>query len=284
MPFHLEEFENQRAAISASGWRGRLRTGDPLLGIWIASGSPSVVELMSLTGADWLIIDAEHSAQSIPGIIDQLRAAEGGPTFTVVRTPSRDPLELGRLLDAGARGLMVPMVESADQANDVVAALRYPPRGRRGVGGGFARATRWNEISGYLGRAEETHLLIAQIETVASVEAIAQIASADGVDAVFIGPADLAASAGHLGEPGHPEVRALIEHGIAEAIGVGAVVGVNAFDPSDARRYLELGARILGVSADVTLLATAANALLAALRGPKSIEEKEGRRNEPKEG
>lgn len=267
MPVRLAEFEAGRPALSASQWREELRAGGPLLGLWIASGSATVAELLGVSGPDWVLIDTEHSAQSLEGIVAQLRALESAPTFTVVRAPSKDLLELGRLLDAGVRGLMVPMVESADDARDVVAATRYPPYGRRGVGGAFARATRWNGVSDYLAAAQSAHSVIVQVESMAGIEAVGEIVRVDGVDAVFIGPADLAASASLLGQPRHADVQALVDQAIRIVRNAGGVAGVNAFELDDVARYRAAGASFFGISADVTLLARGAADLLGGVRG-----------------
>jgi 4-hydroxy-2-oxoheptanedioate aldolase len=252
--------------MSATQWRQRLAEGRTMLGLWLTTGSTTVAELIGSSGADWIVIDAEHSPQTLPGIGDQLRALEVSPAFTVVRAPSKDPLEIGRLLDLGARGVMVPMIESADDVAAVVRAARFAPGGRRGVGGGFARATRWNDVADYLGRADEAHALILQIESVAGVDAIDEILAAGGVDAVFVGPADLAASAGHLGQPRDPEVQALVDRVLTAARSRRVIAGVNAFDPADVVRYHEKGARLLAVSADVTLLRRGSTEMVAALR------------------
>lgn len=263
MPLRLDEFEAASPALAARTWRERLAGGDVLLGLWVVSSSPTVAEILGASGADWIIIDAEHSTNPLPAIVDQLRALAASSPFAVVRAASKDPLELARLLDAGAPGLMVPMVESREQAEAVVQATRYPPRGRRGVGGGFARATRWTGISDYIPRAEETFSLIVQIESLAGIQALDEILDVDGVDGIFIGPADLAASLGHLGNPRHPDVQAAVEGAIRRAVEVGAVAGVNAFGVPDALRYRGAGAQLLAVGADVTLLTSGSAGLLA---------------------
>jgi 4-hydroxy-2-oxoheptanedioate aldolase len=266
MSLPLDEFEARLPAVGASEWRRRLAADETMLGLWLAAGSATVAEILGSSGADWFIIDAEHSPQTLPEIVHQLRALEAARVFTVVRASSKDPLVLGRLLDLGARGVMVPMVETAEEATAVVAATRYPPRGRRGVGTGFARGSRWNGIADYLARAEDAQSLIVQIETVAGIHAVGDIVEVDGVDAIFIGPADLAASAGLPGQPRHPDVQRLIERAIAAVRAKAKVAGVNAFDAGDVHRYRRLGARLFGIGADVTILRTGACDLLAGLR------------------
>lgn len=263
MQVRLDQFEDAAPNLSARGFRRKLAAGESLIGLWVVSASPTAAEIVGSCGADWVIIDAEHSPNTVTDVVAQLRALTGSSAFVVIRAPSKDPLELGRLLDAGARGLMVPMVESAAEAEAVVAATLYPPRGRRGVGGGFARATRWTGISDYLRRAEESFSLIVQIESMAGIGELEEILSVDGIDGVFFGPADLAASLGHLGEPRHPDVQAAIEAAIRATVDGGGIAGVNAFAVDDAFRYRAVGAQLLAVGSDVTLLAGAGAELVA---------------------
>jgi 4-hydroxy-2-oxoheptanedioate aldolase len=271
VPVRLDDFDAARPAIGALEWRRRLAAGETSLGVWLTAGSPVVAELLGASGADWIIVDAEHSAQTLPDIAQQLRALEASPVFVVVRAPSRDPLDISRLLDLGARGVMVPMIESAEHAARAIAAARYPPDGRRGVGAAFARAARWGEVADYLERATEAHCVIPQIESVRAVDAIEEIVTVDGVDAVFVGPADLAASAGLLGQQSHPRVQDMVGRVIAAARAGGVAVGVNAFDLEQVVRYHEQGARFFGVSADVTMLRRSSAALLAELHDALDI-------------
>lgn len=263
MPIRLNEFEDRLPSTSASRWRARLRAGESMFGMWLACGSPYVAEICGDAGADWLLVDAEHSPNDLRSILGQLQALSGAGGFPVVRAPAKDPLLLGRLLDIGARGLMVPMVESVEQAEAVVRATRYPPAGTRGAGTAFARAARWNGISDYFANAEDSFSLIVQIESLPGVDALPKILEVDGIDGVFVGPADLAASMGHLGKPGHPEVRAVVEAAIGVVAASDKFAGVNAFAYDDARHYERLGARMLLVGADTTLLATGSKELMA---------------------
>ncbi|CAN5273148.1 4-hydroxy-2-oxoheptanedioate aldolase [soil metagenome] len=273
MPFSLDDFESRSPAISARRWRGRLSAGESLIGLWNISTSPITAEILSMSGADWIILDAEHSPNDMSTLVPQLQTLAAAPVFTVVRAPSKDPLILGRLLDIGARGLMIPMVETADEARAVVEATRYAPRGKRGVGGGFARAARWNGISDYLVTAEQTFSLIAQIETEKSVANLRDILEVDGIDAVFFGPADLAASMGLLGQARHPHVRDLILKAIETTVASGRVAGVNAFSYDDARLYESAGARLLAVGADVTILTSGSLAIVDQFSAPPSASE-----------
>ena len=174
-----------------------------------------------------------------------------------------------QLLDVGVEVLLIPMVESRAQARALVAATRYPPEGIRGVGSALARASRWNRVEGYLARAAETVSVLVQVESRAGLDAIAGIAATDGVDGVFLGPADLAASLGHLGEQDHPEVVSVVEDAIKAITAAGKPAGVNAFPPDLAARYLRAGARFILVGADVTLLARGSEQLAARHRPEK---------------
>jgi len=244
----------------------RLRGEGPLIGMWVVSGSPYVTEICAGGGLDWLLLDCEHAPNDLTTVLPQLQAAAPYATAVVVRPPSDDRVLIKQLLDVGVQNLMVPMVESAAQARDIVAATRYPPAGVRGVGSAIARASRWNRVEGYLHSAAEQLTVIVQVESQAGLDALTDISAVEGVDAVFLGPADLAASLGHLGRPDHPDVVAAVESAIRTVVASGKVVGVNAFAEPLARRYLALGARLVLVGADVTLLARGSEQLAARYR------------------
>ncbi len=235
----------------------------PLAGMWVCSGSPLVAEICAGSGLDWLLIDAEHSPNGLESILAQLQAVHGYPVHALVRPPVNDTVLIKQYLDLGVQNLLIPMVHSVADAEAAVAATRYPPAGVRGVGSALARAARWNRIPGYLAGASSTISVSVQIESVASVAAVEQILAVDGVDAIFVGPSDLAASMGLLGRQEHPDVRAAVEHCLAAAGRAGKPAGVNAFDPSTARHYLNAGAAFILVGADVALLARGSEALAA---------------------
>lgn len=238
------------------------RTADrALAGIWICSGSPLVAEICAGAGLDWALVDMEHSPNGLESVLAQLQTLAAYPITPVVRVPINDPVTIKQVLDLGAQTLLVPMVSSADEARAAVEAMRYPPRGRRGVGSALARSARWNRIDGYLQHADEHVSLIVQIETIAGVEAAEQIAAVDGVDGVFVGPSDLSASMGLLGQQTHPDVVAAVQRTFEAVRGAGKHVGVNAFDPAVAQGYAEAGARFILVGADVALLARGSEAL-----------------------
>lgn len=238
-------------------------SGRPLAGMWVCSGSPLVAELCAGAGLDWLLVDAEHSPNGLESVLAQVQAIHGYPVSTVVRPPVNDTVLIKQYLDIGVQNLLVPMVHSVAEAETAVAATRYPPEGVRGVGSALARAARWNRVPDYLATAADTISVTVQIESVEAVEAVSDILAVDGVDAVFIGPADLSATMGLLGQQEHEEVRAAVEYCLEAARKAGKPAGVNAFNPDTAQHYLDRGASFILVGADVTLLARGSEALAA---------------------
>jgi 4-hydroxy-2-oxoheptanedioate aldolase len=235
--------------------------------MWVCTGDPLVAEICAGGGLDWLLIDMEHGPSGLESVLAQLQAVAAYPVSPVVRVPSNDAVVIKQVLDLGAQNLFVPMVSSADEARRAVAAVRYPPRGRRGVGSALARSARWNRVDGYLEHADEHVSLFVQVETVQGVEAAGEIAAVDGVDGVFVGPSDLAASMGLLGQQTHPDVTAAVLRAFDAVRGEGVPVGVNAFDPAVADAYLAAGASFVLVGADVALLARGSEALAARFVG-----------------
>lgn len=236
----------------------------PVTGLFVCSGDAGVAEICAGAGYDYLLIDGEHSPLTLESIQAQLRAIAAYPSLAMVRVPSNDAVLIKQYLDLGAQSLLVPMVDTAQDARDAAAAVSYPPQGVRGVGSALARSARWNRIPNYLAKARETISLIVQIESATAVENAAEIVAVDGIDGLFIGPSDLAASMGYLGQQSHPEVVAAVKKTIEVANAAGVVVGVNAFDQKQAREYLEAGADFVNVGADVALLARSAESLASS--------------------
>lgn len=237
--------------------------------MWLASGSGYVSEICAGSGIDWVLLDQEHAPNDIRTILEQLQVLSGYPDVDVlVRPPSADPVCIKRLLDIGALNLIVPMIDDAAEAEAAVAATRYPPAGIRGVGSALARASRWNRISDYLAAADASVSLTVQVESMAGLEHLGDIAEVDGVDSVFIGPADLAASMGKLGQPEHPDVVSTIETALSTIVDHGKAAGVNAFNEVVARRYIAAGATFVLVGADVALLARGAEKLVDEYKAP----------------
>lgn len=237
------------------------------IGLWIGLADPYAAELCATAGFDWLLIDGEHGPNDLRSMLAALQAVAAYPSHPVVRVPNGDTALIKQVLEIGATTLLVPMVETAEQARALVAATRYPPLGVRGVGSGLARSSRWSAFPKYLHEANERVCLLVQVETASALAQIDEIAAVEGVDGVFIGPADLSASMGFLGEPGHAEVQAAVEHAFARILAAGKAPGVLSVDEKLARRYIECGARFVAVGVDATMLAQATRSLAARFRG-----------------
>lgn len=234
-----------------------LLKGPVQLGFWLALADANVAEICAGLGYDWLLIDAEHGPQTLPGIVEQLRAIEATPPCSaIVRVPGHDPVAIRQILDLGAQTIMVPMVETAQQASDIVSASRYPPAGDRGLGG--ARAARWGGYPAYVSEANERLCIIAQIETGTAVDNIEEIAKVDGIDALFLGPADLAATQGLLGAANFASLLELSGKVLARIIATGTPVGILSRDERLVQQYLDGGARFIANGIDSFTLAKAA--------------------------
>ena len=244
-----------------------LDAGQPQIGLWVGLADGYVAELLASIGFDWLALDAEHAPNDLRTVLAQLQAVAPYPAQAVVRLPCGDATLIKQYLDIGTQTLLIPMVESAEQATRIVAATRYPLAGIRGVGSALARASRWNQIEGYLQECAAQLCVLVQVESVAGLRELPAIAATAGVDGVFFGPADLAASMGLLGRTGDTRVQEAILQGISAVRAAGKAAGVLSADPSQARRYLDVGARFVAVGVDTTLLVRAAKELLALFKG-----------------
>jgi 4-hydroxy-2-oxoheptanedioate aldolase len=243
-----------------------LREGRPQIGLWVGLANAYVSELLASTGFDWLALDAEHSPNDPRTILQQLQAIAPYPTHGVVRTLSDDVSLMKQYLDIGAQTVLVPMVETAEQAARIVSATRYPPGGIRGVGSALARASRWSQVDDYLHACEQEICVLVQVETTKGIGNLRAIADTPGVDGVFFGPSDLAASMGLLGRSGDPSVRKVVEEGMRLVVAAGKAAGVLTLDAAAARRYLEVGARFVAVGLDTALLVQSARKLAADFR------------------
>src|SRR5215469_7289568 len=252
--------------LPANGFKEALRAGRAQIGLWCGLANAYVIELLASTGFDWLAIDAEHAPNDPQSVLSQLQALAPYPVPAVVRTTSGDATLLKQYLDIGAQTLLIPMVESAEQAARVVAATRYPPAGIRGVGSALARAARWNQVTDYLRGCEQEICVLVQVESVVGLNNLAAIAATAGVDGVFFGPADLAASMGLLGKTDDARVQDAIAQGISTVRSAAKAAGVLSADPSVARQYLAAGARFVAVGIDTTLLVRAARDLRALFK------------------
>ncbi len=241
-----------------------LREKRPQIGLWIGLADPNAAEAMAAAGFDWLVLDGEHAPNDPRTVLAQLRAVAPYPVHPVVRPVQGDVALIKQYLDVGAQTLLVPMIDTPEQAARMVRAMRYPPEGIRGMGAALARASRWNQVDDYVQRADEQMCLLVQAETVAAMARLADIARVEGVDGVFFGPADLSASMGLRGQTGHPDVQRAILDGIDTVRAAGKAPGVLTADRALAQRYLDAGALFVAVGADTTLLVQAARALAGA--------------------
>ncbi|NZB39374.1 4-hydroxy-2-oxoheptanedioate aldolase [Escherichia coli] len=246
-----------------NSFKAALKAGRPQIGLWLGLSSSYSAELLAGAGFDWLLIDGEHAPNNVQTVLTQLQAIAPYPSQPVVRPSWNDPVQIKQLRDVGTQTFRVPMVKNADEAREAVRAPRYPPAGIRGVGSALARASRWNRIPDYLQKANDQMCVLVQIETREAMKNLPQILDVEGVDGVFIGPADLSADMGYAGNPQHPEVQAAIEQAIVQIREAGKAPGILIANEQLAKRYLELGALFVAVGVDTTLLARAAEALAA---------------------
>ncbi len=240
--------------------------GDPLVGCFAGLADPYASEIVAGAGFDWIVVDMEHAPNDLRTVLTQLQVHAAYPVHTIVRPPIGETHILKQLLDLGVTSFLLPMVESAAQAAALVSAVRYPPRGVRGVGTALARAARWHRTADYLATADAGIACIMQIESAAGLANLDAIAAVDGVDALFIGPADLSASLGHLGQPSHPDVERAIDDAIRRIVGSGTAAGILAGDEARQRHYASLGCRMVGVGVDTLALAHATRAMATAGR------------------
>jgi 4-hydroxy-2-oxoheptanedioate aldolase len=239
--------------LPANPFKKAILAGHQQVGLWVSLASPYSTEIVAGSGFDWLLIDGEHSPNDPTTVLPQLQAAAPYPVSTIVRPAWNDKVLIKRYLDIGAQSLLIPYVETAAQAEAAVAAIRYPLRGVRGVAG-VTRASRFGRVADYVKRAEEELCLLVQIESRLGLENLEAIAGTDGVDGVFIGPADLAAGLGHLGQQAHPEVQKAIEDAVKRIKARGKPAGILAVDEASARRYMDWGTTFTAVGLDAMIL------------------------------
>jgi 4-hydroxy-2-oxoheptanedioate aldolase len=257
--------------IPVNRFKQALRNGQPQIGLWAGLADAYATELLAGTGFDWMVLDAEHAPNDPRSVLAQLQAAAPYPVHPVVRPVQGDVALIKQYLDIGAQTLLIPMVETAEQAAHMVAATRYPPRGIRGVGSSLARASRWNQVEGYLHKADDEMCLLVQVESVTALDNLAAIAAVEGVDGVFFGPSDLSASMGLLGKPGDARVQKAIVEGIECVKRAGKAAGILTSDQKLAREYLAMGALFVAVGVDTSLLMKAARELAAAFKDTVTV-------------
>ena len=244
-----------------------LKEGRPQIGLWSHLCSPISTEILGQCGFDWIVLDMEHSPNELPHILSQLQALKDSPTMPIVRPPWNDMVTFKRLLDVGAQTLVVPYIQNAEEARNAVAYTRYPPHGVRGYAGA-PRASGYGRIKDYAKRCSEEICLLLQIETIEGLKHLEDIANVEGVDGVFIGPGDLSADMGYLGNPKHPEVVAAVDDAFKRIRACGKAPGILIGDESLAQHFIEVGGLFVAVGADQNLLRDSASALAARFKKP----------------
>lgn len=250
-----------------------LASGQPQYGLWLGLPDNSAAEIAAVAGFDWLLIDGEHAPFDLRTIMSHLQAMAPYDVAPIVRCVEGNTALIKQLLDIGVQTLLVPMVETAEQAEQLVRAVRYPPAGMRGLGTSLARAARWNQVPGYLKKANDEICLIVQVETAGAMENLDAILQVEGVDGVFIGPSDLSASMGYIGDAGNPVVVETINTGLNKIRAADKYAGLLCLDPSLAQNYVEQGANFVGVGVDTMILANETRKLAQRFKQGAPVED-----------
>ena len=240
-------------SVGANTFKAALVERRRQIGLWCSLASSIAAEVVSYSGFDWLLLDSEHSPNEIPDLLAQLHATSQGTASAVVRPPSNDPVTVKRILDLGARTVLIPYVQSPKEAELAVSSTRYPPKGIRGVSAS-SRASRYGRVADYLRTADEDICVLVQVETREALCSLAEIAAVPGVDGVFIGPSDLAASLGHIGNPQHPIVQQALQEAVQTLEALGKPAGILTTNVDEAQRYIGWGYQFVAVGTDVNLL------------------------------
>jgi len=251
--------------VPANNFKRALKANKLQIGLWCSLSSHYATELVAGSGFDWILLDTEHSPNDLESVLQQLQATAPYPTHPVVRVPWNDMVTIKRYLDIGAQSLLIPYVQNAEEAKAAVAHVRYPPAGVRGVAGA-TRATRFGRVKDYAKRAHEEICVLVQVETQTALDSLEKIAAVDGVDGVFIGPADLHASLGYTGETNNPKVMPVIDDAIRRIRKAGKAPGILTGVEADARRWIDCGGLFVAVGADTGVLARGTEALAAKFR------------------
>jgi 4-hydroxy-2-oxoheptanedioate aldolase len=252
--------------LMTNKFKAALQRGEKQIGLWLSLMNGYTAEVCASAGFDWFLIDAEHAPNTLETILHQLQAIASYGVAPVVRPPNRDPDTLKLLLDMGVQNFLMPMVDTAAEAETLVRAVRYPPLGHRGVGHVLGRASRWGRIGDYLKRSDGEICLLVQIESRKGMDNLEAIAAVEGVDGLFVGPADLSASLGHTGNMAHPEAAAAIDGALGRIIAAGKPAGTITGGVVPTQRLLARGCSFVAAGVDVLLLAKAADELAATLR------------------
>lgn len=256
--------------IQKNNFKAALQKGDTQIGLWAGLASPYCTEILATIGYDWLLLDGEHAPNDISSLLAQLQALapyqQTGISHPIIRPPVGRPDIIKQLLDLGAQTLLIPMVETKAQALELVQSMWYPPKGIRGVGSALARASRWNQVEEYLHHADDEMCLLLQIENLAGLKNLNEIVALDGVDGIFIGPADLSASMGHRGNPTHPDVQAAISSALEIIKSHQKAAGILYANEEGAKKFIEMGFDFVAVGVDTSLLVNASKNLLTKFK------------------
>lgn len=267
--------------LPVNTFKNALREGRSLIGCWVGFADANVAEALGGCGFDWLLLDGEHAPNDPRTVLDQLRALAPYSSHPVVRPVQGDVALIKQYLDVGAQTLLIPMVDTPEQATLMVSATRYAPEGIRGMGAALARASRWNQIPNYVNKANDEICVLVQAETTLALKNLKSIAQVDGVDGVFFGPADLSASMGYRGQANHPEVQKAILDGIAIVKSAGKAAGILMADNKVAQMYLDAGAQFVAVGVDTTMLVKAATDLAANFKSTNEPAKTDGSSGSP---
>ena len=246
--------------LPRNAFKHAIAAGRLQVGLWSSLCSNIGAEAVADSGFDWILLDTEHSPNEVPGLLSQMQAAGGGTTSLIVRPAWNDAVLVKRVLDIGAQSVLVPYVQNAEEARRAVASVRYPPAGMRGVAAA-ARASRYGRVKDYLKKADAEICLLVQVETRSALDQLEAIAGVEGVDGVFIGPSDLSASFGLIGNPQHADVQKALQDAVTRLKAVGKPAGILTTNEDEVRRYIDWGYTFVAVGSDVGLLVRSADAL-----------------------
>jgi 4-hydroxy-2-oxoheptanedioate aldolase len=252
--------------LPRNAFKHAIAAGKLQIGLWSSLASNIGADIISDSGFDWILLDTEHSPNEIPDLLTQLQVLRGGSATPIVRAAWNDAVLIKRILDLGAQSVLLPFVENPDEARRAVAATRYPPKGIRGTAGG-SRASRYGRVKDYLKKANDEICVLIQVETRQALDRIEDIAKVEGIDGVFIGPSDLAASMGYIGNMQHAEAQKAYEEAVRRLKAIGKPAGILTLNEEEARRYIGWGYTFVAVGADTNLLARGADALVKTFKG-----------------
>lgn len=256
--------------LKKNSFKAAILKGETQIGLWVGLANAYSTEIVASTGFDWLLLDGEHAPNDLQSLLSQLQAIapyeQMEISHPIIRPAVGRPEIIKQLLDLGVQTLLIPMVETKDQALELVQSMWYPPKGIRGVGSALARASRWNQVDQYLHEADDEMCLLLQVENLTGLQNLEEIVSTDGVDGIFIGPADLSASMGHRGNPTHPEVQAAIKSALTVIKSHGKAAGILYANEEGAQQFIEMGFDFVAVGVDTSLLVNASKNLLSKFK------------------